>query len=224
MGPATRTAVVAGAASDRGRSVRDCAVAGHGGRMPHLLAALDHHRGVVVAQQAVPSQGEEGSEIPAPTALLGGIDPARCRGHRGRVALPTRDCHVNLRAWRGLCHNRHGQPAGPAAHTQDAAEEGRPRAHPPSKRHRRRVRRAGRAVTAHGWLLWPAAAHVVQVRRTLTVKGREHIEVVYVISSVPMVQAEPSGIATWIQGHWAIWGHRPLAGRTPCTGCRRGLR
>jgi len=78
--------------------------------------------------------------------------------------------------------------------------------------HGRRVRRTVRAVTAPGWLQWPAAAQVAQVRRTRTVKGRKHIEVVYVISSVPMVQAQPSVIATWIQGHWAIWGHLPLAG------------
>lgn len=98
---ATRTALVAGrrVIAVDGKSLRG---AGHGGRMPHLLAALDHHRGVVVAQQAVPSQGDKGSEIPALRQLLGRSGPARCGGYRGRGALPPRDCHVDHRPWRGL--------------------------------------------------------------------------------------------------------------------------
>lgn len=42
-----------------GKSLRG---AGGSGAMPHLLAALEHEHGVVVAQQAVP---DKGSEIPA---------------------------------------------------------------------------------------------------------------------------------------------------------------
>ena len=43
------------------------------GAMPHLLAALDHDAGIVVAQRAVP---DKGSEIPAIKELLGAIDLA----------------------------------------------------------------------------------------------------------------------------------------------------
>ena len=51
---------------------------------------------------------------------------------------------------------------------------------------------------------FPAAAQVVQLRRTRTIKSRKHVEVVYLICSLPMTDAQPEVVAAWIQGHWGI--------------------
>lgn len=200
---ATRTAVVAGrrVIAVDGKSLRG---AGHGGLMPHLLAALDHHRGVVVAQQAVSSQGDKGSEIPALRQLLGGMD---LRGVV--VTADALHCQRETATWitgRGgdYVMTVKGNQPGLLRILKTLPWKDVPAHTHRQSGHGRRVRRTVRAVTAPGWLQWPAAAQVVQFRRTRTVKGRKHIEVAYVISSVPMVQARPSVIATWIQGHWAI--------------------
>ena len=56
--------------------------------------------------------------------------------------------------------------------------------------HGRRVRRTVKAVQAPKWVDFPAAAQVLQVRRTRTIKGRKHVEVAYLICSLPMEQAQ----------------------------------
>ena len=45
--------------------------------------------------------------------------------------------------------------------------------------HGRRVRRTVKAVQAPKWVDFPAAAQVLQIRRTRTIKGRKHVEVAY---------------------------------------------
>ena len=55
---------------------------------------------------------------------------------------------------------------------------------------------------------FPAAAQVLQVRRTRTTKGRKassrSVEVVYLICSLPMTDARPETVAVWIRRHWGI--------------------
>lgn len=70
--------------------------------------------------------------------------------------------------------------------------------------HGRRVRRTVKAVQATDWIDFPAAAQIIQLRRTRTIKGRKTIEVVYAICSLDMIAASPAIVATWIQGHWSI--------------------
>ncbi|WP_256277237.1 ISAs1 family transposase, partial [Actinomyces sp. HMSC075C01] len=70
--------------------------------------------------------------------------------------------------------------------------------------HGRRVRRTAKAIEAPAWVDFPAAAQVVQLRRTRTIKSRKHVEVVYLICSLPMTDAQPEVVAAWIQGHWGI--------------------
>ncbi|WP_256700152.1 ISAs1 family transposase, partial [Actinomyces oris] len=70
--------------------------------------------------------------------------------------------------------------------------------------HGRRVRRTVKALDVPKWVDFPAAAQVVQLRRTRTIKSRKHVEVVYLICSLPMTDAQPEAIAAWIQGHWGI--------------------
>ena len=70
--------------------------------------------------------------------------------------------------------------------------------------HGRRVRRTVKAVQAPKWVDFPAAAQVLQVRCTRTIKSRKHVEVVYLICSLSMPDAQPEQVAAWIQGHWGI--------------------
>ena len=64
---------------------------------------------------------------------------------------------------------------------------------------------------------FPGAAQVVQVRRTRTTKDRRNagkngggsakrttVEVVYLVCSLPMGQAQPEQVAAWVRGHWKI--------------------
>ena len=56
---------------------------------------------------------------------------------------------------------------------------------------------------------------MLQVRRTRTTRNRKSpgkngkakrttVEVVYLVCSLPMEQAQPEQVAAWVQGHWGI--------------------
>ena len=81
----------------------------------------------------------------------------------------------------------------------------------------RRVRHTVKALEAPAWVDLPGAAQVVQVRRARTTKNRRNtvknnsgsaktttMEVVYLVCSLPMTDAQPETITAWIQGHWGI--------------------
>ena len=81
--------------------------------------------------------------------------------------------------------------------------------------HGRRVRRTVQAVEAPAWIDFPGAAQVVRIRRTTTTAKRgstggngrakkKTTEVVHLICSLPMDQAQPEAVASWARGHWAI--------------------
>ena len=68
--------------------------------------------------------------------------------------------------------------------------------------HGRRVRRTVKALEVPKRVDFPGSAQVVQVRRTRTVKGRKRVEVVYLVCSLPMTDAQPEAVAAWGRGHW----------------------
>ncbi len=181
-----------------GKSLRG---ADDGTRMPHLLAALTHTEGVVVAQQAVP---DKGSEIPALRDLLATMDLAG--------VVVTADALHCQRETADFITDAGGHYVLTVKANQPglrAALKNLPWSDVPGHRshdlhHGRTVTRTVKAVEAPAWIDWPGAAQVLQVRRTRTIKGRKHIEVVYAISSVPMTAAQPRQVASWIQGHWGI--------------------
>lgn len=70
--------------------------------------------------------------------------------------------------------------------------------------HGRPERRTIKATEVGASLGFPHAFQVLQVRRTVTRKGRRTVEVVYLITSMPMTSAAPAQVASWIRGHWAI--------------------
>ena len=91
----------------------------------------------------------------------------------------------------------------------------------PDGSHGRRVRRTVQAVEAPARVDFPGAAQVIRIRRTRTVKGRKHVEVVHLICSLPMDQAQPEAIASWARGHWTIEvRHEALRFRTGVRGPR----
>ena len=76
--------------------------------------------------------------------------------------------------------------------------------------HGRRVRRTAKAIEAPAWVDFPGAAQVIQVRRTRTTKNRRNTgknssgsaktttaEVVYLVCSLPMTDAQPETITAW---------------------------
>ncbi|MDO4899300.1 ISAs1 family transposase [Actinomyces sp.] len=74
--------------------------------------------------------------------------------------------------------------------------------------HGRRVRRTIKAVATPAWVEFPGVAQVLQIRRTRTSKKnnktKRSTEVVYLICSVPMQDAQPEQMAAWTRGHWGI--------------------
>lgn len=168
---------------------------------PHLLAALDHATGVVLSQERV---ADTSNEIPALRELLAPFDldgavvtadamhtqvatAEWIRGRGGHYLLTVKGNQKTLRTtlktlpWKDV----------PSISSVDHA-------------HGRRVRRTVKALEAPKWVCFPAAAQVIQLRRTRTIKGRKHVEVVYLVCSLPMTDAQPETIAAWIRGHWGI--------------------
>jgi len=177
---------------------------------PHLLSALDQVTGTVLTQRGV---ADKSNEIPAlrrllePLDLNGAVvsadamhtqvDTAQWITQRGgHYLLTVKDNQKTLRRtlkalpWKDV----------PSISSVDTS-------------HGRRVRRTVKAIEAPRWVDFPGSAQVAQVRRTRTVKGRKaktakassrSVEVVYLICSLPMTDAQPETVAAWIRGHWGI--------------------
>lgn len=174
-------------------------VAGH---LTHLLAALDHGSGVVLGQIEV---GAKTNEIPliadllVPLDLTGVVitaDALHCQrataehivGRGGQYVFTVKN---NQRALRNLLKAllRNGIPVSSSTG---------------GRGHGRLERRTIKATEVDAGLGFPHATQVLQVRRTVTRNGRESVEVVYLITSIPMTAATPSQVAAWIRGHWGI--------------------
>ena len=54
------------------------------------------------------------------------------------------------------------------------------------------------------WIVFPGAAQVAQLRRTVTKAGRKSVEVVYLITSANHTSAPAATLAAWVQGHWGV--------------------
>lgn len=166
-----------------------------------LIAAVEHASGIVLGQQAIDTNS---NEIPALRELLAGIDitdavitadalhtqqatAAWIINHGGHYLLTVKNNQPGLR------EQLNSLPWAPIpSHTTTETSHGR------------RSTRTLKAVQAPDWITFPAAAQVLQLRRTRTRRGRRHSEVVYLICSLPMTQATTSEITTWAQGHWRI--------------------
>ena len=182
-----------------GKTVRRACEAGQ--RAPHLVAALTHGTGLVLGQIRVDSKT---NEIPATRDLLGMMDL------NGVVvtadALHTQKDTATFITERGgdyLLTVKRNQPS------LFKALAALPWKQVPADRvtemgHGRRHTRTIRAIECPTWISFPGAGQVLQLRRTTTVKGKKRTEVVYLICSKTMLQAQPERVAEWAQGHWGI--------------------
>ena len=174
---------------------------GAGERAPHLLAALDQAGGVVVGQRRV---ADKSNEIPALRDLLEPLDldgavitADAMHTQRGTAEwIISRGAHYVLTV--------KGNQPGLKRELEKLPWKDVPSISVPDGSHGRRVRRTVQAVEAPAWIDFPGAAQVIRIRRTRTVRGRKHVEVVHLICSLPMTDAQPELVASWARGHWAI--------------------
>lgn len=174
-------------------------------RAPHLIAALDHATGVVLGQDAVAARS---NEIPAVRDLLAGFDPAELHG-----------CVITLDAMHTQTDTAEAILAAGAHYvltvkanqpTLLAALKKLPWTHVPvgsrstQRGHGRRVTRTIKVIDAPTWIGFADATQVAQLRRTVTKRGKNSVEVVYLITSATHHAAPPATLATWVQDHWGI--------------------
>lgn len=178
------------------------------GHLTHLLAALDQASGVVLGQVEV---GAKTNEIPLITDLLAAFDLTD--------VVVTADALHCQRATAEYIVERGGHYVFTVKNNQQALRnllKVLPWNEIPvsssigGRDHGRRERRTIKATEVAGGLGFPHAVQVLQVRRTVSRGGRRSVEVVYLVTSMPMVSAAPLQVAAWVRGHWQS--------RTDCTG------
>jgi predicted transposase YbfD/YdcC len=183
-----------------GKTLRGSARDGH---QVHLLAALDHHDGAVLAQRQV--DGAPG-EVPAFQPLLAGLDLA------GVVvtadALHTQRDHASFLVDRGADYLLVVKANQPTLYAQLA---GLPwRQIPVMDRTRDhghgRIEVRTLKVAAVAGLCFPHAAQAIQVIRRVRAPGsrRWRTVTVYAVTSLALGSASPAQLADWLRGHWRI--------------------
>jgi predicted transposase YbfD/YdcC len=196
--PGTRRAVAVD-----GKTLRGSGTAGGPGR--HLLAALDHAQGVVLAQADVEAKT---NEIPMFSTLLDRIDLA------GAVitadAMHAQRAHAEYLVTQRRAHYlitvKRNQPG---LHAQLAALPWRqvPVAHDLRGRgHGRAERRTLKVTAVAAGLAFPHAAQAIQiVRRRRPLQSKKwSTETVYAVTSMTAIQASPAELAAIARGHWLI--------------------
>jgi predicted transposase YbfD/YdcC len=180
-----------------------------GYRQPHLVSALDHASGAVLAQVAV---DEKGNEISAFTTLLDTLDLTD-------VLITADAAHTNRNHARYL-HERGGHYLLSAKRNQPTLLR-RLRALPWTQigvAARERGRGHGRVETRTisvvgldpcpdgGGEFFPHAVQAIKlVRRRRPLGSRKWTTVtVYAITSLTAQQANPVLLARWLRGHWAV--------------------
>lgn len=176
------------------------------GRARMLMAALDHHGGVVIGQVDVDIKT---NEIPLFSVLLDTIDDLT-----GVVAtadaLHAQTAHAEYLHGRGAHYVLTVKGNQPSLRKQLAAL---PWADVPvghretDNTHGRRVTRTYKVVTIAAGILFPHAAQAVRITRTRKRKNstkRATSETVYAVTSLTAEQAQPAELASYIRGHWHV--------------------
>ena len=168
---------------------------------PHLLAALDQAAGTALTQRRV---ADKSNEIPALRDLLAPLDLDGAVAGADAMHTQTGTAEwIRSRGAHYLLTVKNNQPGLKRA-LEKLPWKDVPSTSVPDGSHGRRVRRTVQAVEAPARVDFPGAAQVIRIRRTRTVKGRKHIEVVHLICFLPMDQAQPEAVASWARGHWTI--------------------
>ena len=168
---------------------------------PHLLAALDQATGVVLTQMRV---ADKSNEIPALRELLEPLDLGGAVVSADAMHTQTGTAQWITRRGGHYLLTVKGNQKTLRKTLKALPWKSVPSVSSVDTGHGRRVRRTAKAIEAPAWVDFPGAAQVVQLRRTRTIKSRKHVEVVYLICSLPMTDAQPEVVAAWLQGHWGI--------------------
>jgi predicted transposase YbfD/YdcC len=186
-----------------GKTLRGSASGADPGR--HLLAALDHARGVVLGQADVQAKTNEIPMLPIlldQIELSGAIvtaDAMHAQREHARYLVAQRGAHYILTV-KGNQPSLHAQlkalPWRDVPVTSDTRDRG----------HGRRERRTLKVTAVAAGLAFPHAAQAIQIvrrRRTLT-SSKWSTETLYAITSLTPAQASPAQLASALRGHWAI--------------------
>jgi predicted transposase YbfD/YdcC len=171
----------------------------------HLLGAIDHDRGVVLAQREV---GEKSNEIPEFAPLLDALDLS------GAVvtgdALHAQRAHADyLVLQRGADYVLTVKGNQPSLYhqLQDLPWAQVPVAHTSSERGHGRVEQRGiKVVSVDTGILFPHARQALQITRTTRRKdgSESSTEIAYAVTSLPVEQATAAELACWVRGHWTV--------------------
>ena len=178
-----------------------------GGTRTYLMAAMDHTRGVVLAQESV---GEKTNEIPHFPALINKLGALH-------GAVITADALHTLAQQAQVVTDAGGhylftvKTNAKKLHTQ-ISQAGwanrKPQYHRQEKAHGRLSTWTLTAMTAPRYLDFPHPAQIIRIHRGRA-ENRHHPEeatgeFVYAITSLPPAKATPEHLATLIRGHWGI--------------------
>lgn len=192
-----------------GKELRSAKRGGHD--RVHLMAALDHDTGAVLAQIDVHAKTNEIPRLPALLEELNAhrslkgriftIDALHTQTKTAQLICDTHQAHY-LMTIKGNQPGLHSQAEShpwdqiPVCDTQEDTSHGR------------KVRRELKIITPTGVLAstWPGAKQIGQLTRTaVRAKGKEpSVEVVYLITSLTAHQGPATRINDIIRGHWAI--------------------
>jgi predicted transposase YbfD/YdcC len=191
-GPRRRPAVAVDGKTLRG-STRD-------GHQVHLLAALDHHDGAVLAQREVPAATNEIAEF---QPLLDGLDLVgvvvtadALHAQRDHAAFLVDRGAGDLLVVKANQPTLHAQLAGLPWRQIPVMDRTRDHGHGLVK-----IRTL--KVAAVAGLCFPHAAQAIQVTRRVRAPGsrRWRTITVYAVTSLALGTASPAQLAGWLRGH-----------------------
>jgi predicted transposase YbfD/YdcC len=183
-----------------GKRLRGSARDGH---QVHLLAALDHHDGAVLAQREVPAATNEIAQF---QPLLAGLDLASVvvtadalHTQRDHASFLVDGGAEDLLVVKANQPTLHAQLAGLPWRTIPVMDRTREHGHG-------RVEVRTLKVAAVAGLCFPHAAQAIQVTRRVRAPGspRWRTVTVYAVTSLALGTASPAQLAGWLRGHWRI--------------------
>jgi predicted transposase YbfD/YdcC len=179
---------------------------GAGGRARHLMAAIDHHAGVVVGQVDVDGKTNEipmFSQFCDQITDLAGVvitaDAMHCQKDHADYLVLSRRAHYLLTVKGNQPTLRHQLKALPWTDV--------PVGHTSTDRgHGRVEQRTLKVVTVSTGILFPHAAQAIQItRKTRKLTSKKwRTEVVYAITSLTPTHATDAQLAAFIRGHWCV--------------------
>ncbi len=177
-----------------------------GGQAIHLLSAVDHVTGAVVAQTGVDGKT---NEITRFRPLLENVDLAGCVITAD--ALHTQRDHAEFLVDEKNAHYllvvKKNQPNQYRQLTALPWRQVEIHHRSKDRGHGREERRTIKVVSVHAGLVFPHAVQAMQIKRhvrALDPGAKWRTVTIYAITSLPVHQARPADLAAWIRGHWTI--------------------